>query len=118
MHHKRYSPADCIFELQHPSTFKRSWLRRTLRVLKEDKTPVRGNLSVSPEHPSSSAQKLDMEIQVRDADPDFTSPLTRNSSFESVASVDTQVTAAEFVRAKGLQDDDDDGDGRSSDAEG
>ena len=91
---------------------------RTRCVMKEDETPVRGNLStVSQKHPSSSTRKLDMEIQVGDADPDFTSPLTRNSSFESVASVDTQVTVAEFVRAKGLQDDDD-GDGGSSDAEG
>jgi hypothetical protein len=86
-------------------------------VMKEDETPVRGNLStVSFKHSSSSTRKLDMEIQVGDAEPDFTSPLTCNSSFESVASVDTQVTAAEFVRAKGLQDDD--GDGGSSDAEG
>ena len=43
-------------------------------VLKTDETPLRGNLYVSPkQHPSSSACNLDMEIQVGDGDPDFTS---------------------------------------------
>ena len=90
--------------------------KRTM-VFKTDDTPLHGNLSVSQKQPSSSAHKLEMEIQVGYADPDFTSALTRSSSFESVGSIDTQVTAAEVVRAKGLNDDED-GDGGASDAEG
>ena len=83
---------------------------------KED-TPLRHNLSShSPKDVSSGSRSLHLsEIQVGDAD--FTSPLTRNSSFESVASIDSNVTAADKVRAIGRADDED-GDGGASDNEG
>jgi hypothetical protein len=55
------------------------------------------------------------EIQVGDAE--FTSPLTRNSSFESVASIDSIVTVTDKVRVIGKANDED-GDGGASDNEG
>jgi hypothetical protein len=81
---------------------------------KEGYTPLRHNLSHSPKEVSSASRSLYLsEIQVGDAE--FTSPLTCNSSFESVASIDSIVTAADKVRAIGRADDED---GGASDNEG
>ena len=84
---------------------------------KEGDTPLRHNLSShSPKVAASASRSLHLgDIQVGDAT--LPPPLTRNSSFESVASIDSNVTAADKVRAIGRADDED-GDGGASDNEG
>jgi hypothetical protein len=79
------------------------------QLLKEkEDTPIGSNKTT----PQSTANLHIDEIQVGNAD--LTSPLTRNSSFESVVTLDTVATASDKVRAGGKADDDD-GDGGDSD---